>query len=51
MDSHQKKTNQFVETLILLVVIICAAMIIFEIYTNVASELQDSLSIALTRVL
>lgn len=51
MDSPQKKANRFIEVLILLVVIICAAMIIFDIYTNVTSELQGSLFIALTRVL
>lgn len=40
MDSNSKKTNRLVEFLILLIVLICVALIIVDIYTNVASELQ-----------
>ena len=43
MDSIPKKTNHLVEFIIFLVMVICAILIIIDIYTNVASELQRSI--------
>ena len=43
MDNNPKKTNRLVEFIIFMVMVICAMLIIIDIYANVASELQSSI--------
>lgn len=47
MDNSQKKTNRFVEFIIFMVMVICAMLIIIDVYANVASELHSSIIVSL----
>ena len=43
MENNPKKANHLVEFLVFLVVIICTALIILDVYQNVANELHGAL--------